>query len=326
MVSTLNRAPVLERCLHSLEALETPEGGFQIIAVDNGSNDRTAEVLTDWTARLPMRRLYEGGKGKNIALNQALDAVGPAIEEAELVVFFDDDVLPPKGWLVGLQAAARRCPAADIFGGAIHVVWTRPPPAWLEAFRPHYGVLFAEMDRAPGPCSPADLWGPNLAVRGRCFARGLRFNDAFGPNGRSDYAMGSETELLERLGAMGSQAVFVGEVGVGHMTDGAAVTKASVFQRAARHGRGVMRRRRASLEAGPSSWPPADSWRGLLASAARAVVSLPGRRDLAWFGFFWNWGAFSEALKRRPPSSGLIPERSGAGRPAEPPARPAPAP
>lgn len=324
LFSTRNRAPVLRRCLAAMAALRAPDGGFQIYLVDNGSTDETSEVVQEFKARLPLTGLFAPEPGKNIALNLALDAIGATAASAELIVFCDDDILPEPDWLIRLQAAARQFPDTDLFGGEIRIAWTHPPPAWLETFKPHYGVLFAETQVQPGPCSPEVLWGPNLAMRGALFKDGLRFNPALGPNGTTDYAMGSETELLMRLKAAGYRARIVAAAGVGHIIDGAAVNRDWVFRRAARHGKGVMRRLsdgHAATFLGVPLWVV----RGLLGACLSVLARTGTARELALFSVHWHLGATQHtfswskrpALRRRdyktgslgetlaPPASGL---------------------
>lgn len=298
LLSTRNRAGVLARSLNALCALAPPEGGYAILAVDNGSEDETGAVLAAFENRLPLERLFEIRPGKNIALNRALDHLGARIEGAELVVFCDDDILPERDWLIRLEEAARRYPETDLFGGEITIAWTSPPPPWLEAFRPHFGLLFAETGAAEGACAPEALWGPNLAIRGSAFCGGLRFNPGFGPNGSQDYAMGSETELLSRLGGLGLGARMVGQAGVGHMIDGEAVTRAWIFRRAARHGRGMARRLGRAAPGLQIFGVRLASWRGFAASGVKALFSKGEARDRALFGFYWHRGAIYEGFSR----------------------------
>ncbi|MBP6035789.1 MAG: glycosyltransferase family 2 protein [Azonexus sp.] len=107
IAATHNGEPTLRRMLDSLLALEAPAGGWQLIFVDNASSDRTAAILGECRAKLPLTVLAEPGRGKNRALYRALqEPLG------ELVVFTDDDNLADPRWLIELQDCAAHHPGS----------------------------------------------------------------------------------------------------------------------------------------------------------------------------------------------------------------------
>jgi len=90
------------------EALDTQTVGrarFEVIIVDNGSVDRTREVVRDWVARDPPNRqlLLAPGGGPGHARNAGVNAA-----RGEWVAFTDSDTLPESRWLeVALEAFER---------------------------------------------------------------------------------------------------------------------------------------------------------------------------------------------------------------------------
>jgi GT2 family glycosyltransferase len=84
VVVTHNRATVLRRCLESLERSEGRET-FQIIVVDNGSTDGTAQLEADF----PNMRFFR--LPKNFGLTKAMN-IGWRAAEADYVLFLHDDV------------------------------------------------------------------------------------------------------------------------------------------------------------------------------------------------------------------------------------------
>ena len=106
--ATRNRAPILHRVLGSYCNLHPPESGWKLIVVDNGSTDKTREVLAAYESRLPLSWLTECNLGKNCALNAGLPLV-----EGDLAVFTDDDVFPFADWLVELRRTADCQPHLD---------------------------------------------------------------------------------------------------------------------------------------------------------------------------------------------------------------------
>ncbi len=299
--ATHNGSQTLERMLDGLQALDTSRGGFHVIAVDNASTDSTRTLLDRYAENAPMTVLFEPRKGKNAALNTALDHLaahgvgGDPVTPDTLIVFTDDDIAPDPQWLDALQRAADDASDRDLFGGAIRPRFPSAPPAWLMALKHEFGVLYAQTDHATGPCEARWIWGPNMAVRQRVFDDGHRFTDSIGPDGRATYAMGSETEFLTRAEAHGATAMFVAEAAVDHLVRDDQMTRDWVLGRARRHGKGYalmasqddsaapgwLRRRRWRVEAA--------AWAANLAAPPSLAVRLAYQRE--WLrGAAAAWG------------------------------------
>jgi GT2 family glycosyltransferase len=274
LFSTRNGMATLPAMLDRLACIRWP-AGLRIVAVDNGSTDGSGDLLRDWTARLPMEVIDCPEAGKNRALNHALDLLGPALAEAELVVMTDDDIVPREDWLTRLLLAARSQPRADVFGGVIEPLWPHPPAAWLARLEGAFPILFAATTRGSGPCSGSDIYGPNMAVRGRVFASGVRFEPSIGPNGKRRFGMGSESELLRRLERAGHRAYFCGHAVVGHQVEPQQMTPESVIARAWRYGYG-----RAMMDA---------QSRGRLPLAVAALRRAVGREAKALAARLPHW-------------------------------------
>jgi glycosyltransferase involved in cell wall biosynthesis len=234
LFATHNGGAVLQRTLEAFRALQAPPGGWQLRVVDNCSTDDTPERLRalQQAGSLPLTVLHEARQGKNHALNTGLQGVNEG-----LVVFTDDDVLPAPQWLCLLAAAADAQPGFDLFGGAIVPDWPAQPPPWLQ-HTTNLGMLYAATPpHARGPVAAGAIWGPNMAVRARALPAGDVFNTRVGPDGSAKYAMGSETELLNRLERDGHRAWFEPEAMVRHQIRPAQLARSWVLQRYFRFGR-----------------------------------------------------------------------------------------
>ncbi|MDN3565823.1 glycosyltransferase [Paeniroseomonas aquatica] len=244
--STRNRAQALPRVLNAFAGLTAPHSGWKLVIVDNGSNDGTAAVIAGFSHLLPLTLLSCPTPGKNRALNLALPEL-----RGDLAVFTDDDVLPDTDWLVQLRAAADAHPEADLFGGTVLPDWPSPPPLWLSEQAVEFSVLYAQQRRASGPCDHADIFGPNMAVRSAIFAAGTRFGEHVGPDGTNPmYAMGSETELLRRLGTAGHRGWFAADARVRHIIRPEQMEERWILDRAFRYGVGEGRNYAKSLSLG----------------------------------------------------------------------------
>src|SRR5690606_32524306 len=128
LVATRDRAEPPAPTLDSLAAQRLERDAWELVVVDNGSRDATAEVLAAHTDSLPLRILGEPRPGKSRALNAAIPHA-----RGDLLAFTDDDVEVGPGWLAALLAASRRFPDASIFGGPIEPVFPEATPDWIRS-------------------------------------------------------------------------------------------------------------------------------------------------------------------------------------------------
>jgi glycosyltransferase involved in cell wall biosynthesis len=235
LIATHNGAQTLPHALKEYCNLEPPKGGWKLIIIDNASTDETKEIVASYEHCLPLTYLYEPRQGKNIALNLALPKV-----LGDLVVFTDDDTLPEPAWLRLFREAADAHPSFTIFGGPILPKWKSPPEKWITMWVP-LGPTFAILNPLEeGPIPPRSVFGPNMAIRANIFERGYRFDETIGPKG-TNYAMGSETELLRRLARGGFQAWHCRGAVVQHIIRSSQMNVEWVLTRAVRYGRGQYR-------------------------------------------------------------------------------------
>jgi GT2 family glycosyltransferase len=98
VVPSANNLVFLKLCLTSI-VLNTAARPYEVIVVDNGSTDGTADYLADMAAHHPQVRAIHNptNRGFAPAVNQGLSAATGGI----LVLLNDDTVVPP-GWLGGL--------------------------------------------------------------------------------------------------------------------------------------------------------------------------------------------------------------------------------
>lgn len=282
-VATSQRASTLRRVLSSYTELIPPKGGWKLVLIHNGADDGSAEVARSFSTRLPLVIVSEPRRGKNRALNRGLREL-----EGDLAVFSDDDCLPDSDWLVRLRAAAGSLPEYTVFGGAIAPLWTREPDDWI--LRLPLGPMFALTDPASneGPCDPARVWGPNMAIRAEAFRKGFRFDEDRGPNGSETYAMGGETELTLRLAiAERLMCWHCADARVRHIVTPAMMSKRWILRRSFRFGRCLFResRQRGAARDSYVHRTPAAIHRYLVRKIAALMVSRTGNR---WFGTSWH--------------------------------------
>lgn len=249
LIATRNGSLTLPRVLQAYTGLLEPASGWKLVVIDNRSQDDTRYIVNSFRDRLPLTYMYEGRLGKNAALNTGLVEL-----EGDLAVFADDDAFPRPDWLVQLRTTADEHPSYSMFGGTILPLWQAPPPPWL-SYVPA-AAFFALTDPAmkEGPTEAGTLFGPNMAVRAEVFHRGARFDESIGPCGR-DYAMGGETEFVQRLARQGHKAWHVQRAVVQHYIRDYQMQKSWLLKRAIRFGRGQFRLSRWEQPCEFPEWP-----------------------------------------------------------------------
>jgi glucosyl-dolichyl phosphate glucuronosyltransferase len=197
-ICTRNRVVMLEKALRSvLGQIREPT---EVLVVDNGSSDQTAELVRSLAATHPSIVLWcEERLGLSHARNAALcQAMG------RYIVFLDDDAIAEEGWLDAYRQFFSAPPATGIacVGGAVFPEYEVPPPAWVS---PGYNTL--DCGTQPHPVQGrGGPWGCNIA-----FDRGIALElGGFAVDlGRKGSYLGGheEAELLERM-AMAGFAVW----------------------------------------------------------------------------------------------------------------------
>lgn len=102
IVPVYNGAAVIERCLDALASQTVPSEQFEIIVVDDGSQDGTPERVECWTGRRragQVTLVRQGHAGPAAARNRGAD-----IARAPLLLFTDADCQPIPGWVEALLA------------------------------------------------------------------------------------------------------------------------------------------------------------------------------------------------------------------------------
>jgi glycosyltransferase involved in cell wall biosynthesis len=299
LMASRNGVRTLAPTLEAFTQLQAPTGGWKLVGVDNASNDKTGEVFGSFQKRLPLTVVSEKRLGKNLSLNTALQHA-----EGDLAVFTDDDVFPRRDWLVQLRSAVDAQPSYSLFGGVILARWEIKPPKWVSWVE--HAAMFTVTDPQlqGGPTTPGTIFGPNMAVRMEIFRRGVRFDPSIGPAG-ANYAMGSESELLERLGREGHKAWHVQNAVVEHFVRDFQLEESYAFKRAIRQGRGSYRLHDCRGSQAPWPWYAFPRMLKRLFRIAKAhVISDEELLFSSRYDFNFAWGQFVEAYRvRRGPKS-----------------------
>ena len=204
---------------------------MEVLVVDNGSTDGTAQTVRQWQPRLAgLQYLRESVAGLSRARNLALEQA-----RGEIVAFLDDDARATPSWLSALRGAYEdgRVAAA---GGPVTLSWPTGRPTWISPAMERWfsavdlGSSLRELD------DDEELFGCNLSVRGDVARAVGGFDPALGRIGRS-LRSGEDWELLQRVRRAGGAVVYVPDAVVVHQVLPERLTLAWPLRRAFAQGR-----------------------------------------------------------------------------------------
>lgn len=202
IICTFNRCATLAKALESVAASTLEKSvDWEVLVVDNNSNDQTRAVAEDFCGRYPgrFRYTFEPNPGKSYALN-----TGIRNSNADILAFIDDDVVVESTWLQNLTANLHDGRWAGA-GGRILTNWGSPPPRWLW-LRGRYSLaplVFFDLGPSAGELFEAPF-GTNMAFRRAVFDKYGGFRTDLGPQPGSEIR-GEDSEFAERLFTAGQR-------------------------------------------------------------------------------------------------------------------------
>jgi glycosyltransferase involved in cell wall biosynthesis len=203
ILCTYNRCQSLAKALESIAVSRLPPSvEWEVLVVDNNSNDQTRETIGTFCDQYSgrFRYLFEPRQGKSYALNAGIQA-----SQSDVLAFADDDATVEPDWLWNLTSALRNgeCSGA---GGRIIPVWEQPLPRWLSTADPHtMWASFVAFDLGPevGPLTRPP-YGANMAFRRDVFDKYGGFRTDLGPRPGSEIRA-EDVEFAQRLLDAGEQ-------------------------------------------------------------------------------------------------------------------------
>ncbi|RAI43658.1 glycosyltransferase [Rhodoplanes roseus] len=210
VVCTYNRASSLRQALPSLVRQEfARHGSFEILVIDDGSTDGTAEVVRHLAAESPVRlrsiTVPHGGvaAARNEGVHHAL---------GEWIAFFDDDQDAEPDWLSSLLDRAVQS-GADCVAGRIEVVFLgetagASDPTILKLFGSN-GSMADEDETGPGSIPTVSVGTGNALVRRVLFEKVGLFDRSL--------SYGEDAEWFRRARRHGAVTVFARNAVVRHL-------------------------------------------------------------------------------------------------------------
>jgi glycosyltransferase involved in cell wall biosynthesis len=191
IMPTRNRAHLITEQLEAFAA-QTYAGSWELIVVDNGSVDRTPEVVEAFADRIPVR-IVSASERAGIAYARN---TGAAHAHGDYLLFVDDDDHVLAGWLEAMARAAER---SEVIGGRER--WFRPDGDAGSAAPPSAVSETTQLDHAYGflPIVSGSNGGVSRALFERVggFSEGYRRCDDIDFFWRAQLASGCRAEFVE---------------------------------------------------------------------------------------------------------------------------------
>jgi GT2 family glycosyltransferase len=206
IVCTRNRAENLATLFASLDAQKVaPQLEWEVVVVDNGSTDGTADITQHQAARSGRYRYFrEARAGKGFALNR-----GVVEARGRILVFTDDDCIADDGWLNEIAREFARDSSLGVLGGRVELFDPRDKPITIIT-QPERAVV----SRLKTFIEPLII-GCNMAIRKDLIQEIGGFDTDIAP-GSTSGAIAEDVDLVYRIVRRGYHALYSPAVLVRH--------------------------------------------------------------------------------------------------------------
>lgn len=266
IVCTFNRPKELRRVLESLVQQSLEQSLFEIIVVDNSTEQRARAVTQLFQSNKNIRYVNEPILGLSHSRN-----TGVHNARGELVAFIDDDAAADRLWLSNLLSVWNTT-RVDCLGGAVDIVLEVEKPAWL-ADELLFCLGYLSISSKLAELKTGEyLHGVNIAFSKKRLLQCGGFNTALGRRGAS-LISGEEVAIQKKIRRSGGVCLYEPQALVHHYVSKERLTKDWFRKRLFYEGISLARLR-ASDEAFPI-------WKRPLMAVMEFIVAL--RRLIGWY-------------------------------------------
>lgn len=222
VVCTCDRWRLLCNCLESLARQDASPDRYEVLVVDNGSADTTAEVVSRYQSGYQhFRCVHEEKAGLSHARNR-----GWREAKGRYIAYIDDDAEAPPNWISSMVSFIVRHPETAVFGGPYAAFSTEPVPEW---FPPEYGSMDRGEEERALCIGREFLSGTNMIFRKDVLSLSGGFNPDLGMKG-AEIRYGEETRLQIELRDIGFEIYYAPSVKVRHLIDRKKISLAWLIQ------------------------------------------------------------------------------------------------
>ncbi len=252
LIPTYERSSLLQGLLDSWAAINPPQGGHEIVLVDDGSHAPPTALVESHAAEIPLTFLQRAHGGVSAARHAALEVC-----RGEFVLMTDDDCRPEPQLLQAYEDALDRHPECALGGPVVNLLKGNICSETTQVITNY--VTDAWNSGAGGPVF---FTGSNLLLP----RRPLESIGGFDRTWTS--RTGEDRDLCRRWAEAGLPMAFVPEAIMGHAH---ALNLSSFLRQHFHYGQGRTRgeRRRREAQRGAPAWSGPGFYAGLLVAPWR---------------------------------------------------------
>lgn len=133
IIPAYNEEKVIKDCLNSIANVDFPRNQYEVIIVDDGSNDNTADIVQSFTKKYSHFKIVSKGNGGKASAQN----LGLKFARGEYVLITDADAVVEDDWIIKMVNAIK---SVDIVIGSY---FAYNPKTWLEKCQnAHYLIKF----------------------------------------------------------------------------------------------------------------------------------------------------------------------------------------
>jgi glycosyltransferase involved in cell wall biosynthesis len=221
VICTHNRVDYLQKALGSLLQQTLPASTYEILIVDNGSDDATRDVVLNMMRSVNnLRYFFEPLLGLSRARNRGISEARGAF-----IAFLDDDAIADADWLEwGVRVHKEHPGGLGFVGGEVRPIWESRRPAWLSDDLLPYLSLAKVGNYATYVDGDSGLVGANMMFRVNDLIECGGFSVLLGRKG--ECLLSNEELVLKRaLQERGLRSLYHPRVAVSHHVIPSRLTK-----------------------------------------------------------------------------------------------------
>jgi glucosyl-dolichyl phosphate glucuronosyltransferase len=234
VIPTRNRCGYLDKLISSICRQTFPLEDYEIIVVDNGSEDDTANEVNRLQGLFDTRMtyLYEPRPGANIARN-----TGNMAARGDILAYIDDDAFAAPEWLMNLVKDLVNDEEVVCVSGRIDLSWQAPRPAWLPVELESYLGCNHHLGFAHRELTPEEVvFEGSFATRRALVLEAGGYNVKFGMVG-NQIRLHDGTTLVDSLREKG-KIIYTPDAVVYHIVPAWRAQKRYLLKRSFRQGMG----------------------------------------------------------------------------------------
>lgn len=195
-----------------------PQDNYEIIVVDNGSEDKTAEVTKEYQLLVKhLKYIFDSNPGLHVGRHAGFKAA-----KGNILVYADDDIKAFPTWLEGISDSFEK-PDVAMVGGNIFPEFETDPPEWVDNLwgitqwgkvLGYYSLL--DFGNEIKEISPNYIWGCNFSIRKEVLSEIGGFHPDGMPNELIMFRGDGESFVSREVEKRGYKAIFNPKASIYH--------------------------------------------------------------------------------------------------------------